>query len=63
MGDRFFYDLGTSKIDGFGVKKDPTKPSPDIEKGAIAGGVAFIIPREGTDGGSNPTKTRHNCGF
>ena len=24
MGDRFFYDLGTSKIDGFGVKKDPT---------------------------------------
>lgn len=25
MGDRFFYDLGTSKIDGFGAQKDPTK--------------------------------------
>jgi len=25
MGDRFFYDLGTSKIDGFGTQKDPTK--------------------------------------
>ena len=24
MGDRFFYDLGSSKVDGFGTKKDPT---------------------------------------
>ena len=24
MGDRFFYDLGSSKIDGFGTRKDPT---------------------------------------
>ena len=24
MGDRFFYDLGSSRFDGFGTKKDPT---------------------------------------